>query len=295
MEKLIKCPSCNYEGSSPFLLCKDYTVTKEDFQIVSCNNCDFKYTNPRPSNIEIGRYYESQDYISHSNTSAGLINKIYQFVRVRAIQKKINLIKNLHPPDNTILDIGCGTGDFIGKFNGIGWQVTGIEPNKGARELAIRNHNIKVLDEDSVQHIEPQSFGTISMWHVLEHVHELNKRIGEIYSLLKNNGYAIIALPNYTSFDAKHYSEHWAAYDVPRHLYHFSPEVIKSLFQNNGLLHVKSLPMKMDSYYVSMLSEKYLNSKLGLIKAVYNGLKSNLAANGNAEKFSSVIYIFKRQ
>lgn len=294
-ELLSECPICNNSNFELFLKCRDHTVSKEVFEIVTCKACGFKFTNPRPDTASIGKYYESQDYISHSNTNTGLVNKIYHFVKNVAIKNKIRLIEGLHLENKIILDIGCGTGTFLGAMKENGWEVYGIEPNQKARETATNDYSIPILEEIDLRKLEKIGFSIITMWHVLEHVHFLKEKIGEIYTLLESGGHAIIAVPNYTSWDGRHYKSDWAAYDVPRHLSHFSPEIIKTLFSNNGLTHVKSLPMKFDSYYVSLLSEKYKNSSFKLIKAFLNGLKSNLKGGNNAEKFSSVIYIFQKK
>jgi len=295
LEHLSECPICSGTAFEPFLQCRDYTVSNEEFKIVSCKQCGFKFTNPRPDQGSIGKYYESQDYISHSNTKSGFVNKLYHFIKNIAIKNKIDLIKDLHPDKKTILDIGCGTGSFLGEIKKVGWEVYGIEPSLKAREIAISDYSITVKAELNLEKFEGRTFSVITMWHVLEHVHELKKKIAEIYSLLETGGYAIIAVPNNTSWDAKHYNSYWAAYDVPRHLSHFSPDNIKNLFYKHELNHLKSLPMKFDSYYVSMLSEKYKKSSMGLIKAFINGWKSNNKAGKNAEKYSSVIYIFRKK
>jgi 2-polyprenyl-3-methyl-5-hydroxy-6-metoxy-1,4-benzoquinol methylase len=294
MEILSFCPICNGREFKDFLSTKDFTVTREIFNIIECSACSFKFTNPRPEEAEIGRYYESEDYISHSKTNKGIINQLYHLVKIRSIQHKIQIIENLYPNGNKILDIGCGTGDFLGEIKKKNWIVAGIEPNEKAKKSANETFNISVYDESylSMPLIEP--FSIITMWHVLEHVHHLKNRVLEIFQLLKSGGHAIIAVPNHNSWDANHYKNFWAAYDVPRHLSHFSAEVIKKLFQQQGFEFEKSLPMKMDSYYVSMLSEKYRNSNFQLIRAVCNGFISNYKANNDAEKYSSVIYIFKK-
>ena len=292
MEELTICPNCNGQEFEPFLECIDYTVTKERFFIKNCKKCGFKFTNPRPKPSEIGKYYDSKDYISHSNTNEGLINKIYHFVRKRAINKKIELLMALNPPGKEILDVGCGAGSFLSEIKKANWQATGIEPDEKTRRHC-QELGLNVYGEDYLKTSKEQ-YSVITMWHVLEHVHNLNERIGELNSLLKPGGYAIIAVPNYKSDDARKYGQQWAAYDVPRHLYHFSSDIIKNLFDKHGFKHVKSLPMKMDSYYVSMLSEKYKNSSLQYPKAFFSGLFSNLKASGDPEKYSSVIYIFTK-
>lgn len=296
MEKLSNCPVCNSTNQSSFLSCLDYTVSRETFEIVACDSCNFRFTNPRPSNSEIGKYYDSPEYISHSNTSKGLINKIYQAVREYTLGKKLRLINSFTADGpKSILDIGCGTGEFLSKCQGGGWLTKGVEPDQKARSLAIGNHGLDIIEENGIAELRDGSFQVITMWHVLEHVHELNQRIEELKRLLKNDGTIIIAVPNCSSHDAQYYKTFWAGYDVPRHLYHFVPETMELLLKNHGLKIVKQLPMKFDSFYVSMLSEKYKSGTANLIKAFFRGLLSNIKAGGNAGKYSSVICIIEKQ
>jgi 2-polyprenyl-3-methyl-5-hydroxy-6-metoxy-1,4-benzoquinol methylase len=292
MEEIKICPVCTEGHIEPFITCEDFTVSHERFSIKTCKNCGFKFTSPRPNSQEIGRYYESPDYISHSNTSDGLINKIYHFVKKRAINRKIKIIESLRPYSKEILDIGCGTGAFLKGIKDTGWKAIGVEPNGKAREYCLKQE-LEVYPEDYLR-TTPDKFAVVTMWHVLEHVHELNERIEEIRNLLIEGGYAFIAVPNYKSSDAKKYGEYWAAYDVPRHLYHFSEDTMKALFKKHQFKFIKSLPMKMDSFYVSMLSEKYRKSSFQYLKAFFAGFKSNKAAGNNPEKFSSVIYVFSK-
>lgn len=294
MEELKNCPICGSTALKTYNNAIDYTVSRETFTIVKCLACNLHFTNPRPASKTIGKYYESEDYISHSNTTTGIVNKIYHLAKKIAINNKIKLIESLNLKNRNLLDIGCGTGSFLGEISKNKWIVTGIEPNEAARKIAISNFNLKVVPETEINTFRSDSFSVITLWHVLEHVHELRTKITEINNLLIPGGYAIIAVPNYTSWDAQHYKEYWAAFDVPRHLYHFSPEVIKDLFEKNGFTHYKSLPMKMDSFYVSMLSEKYKKSTFGIFKSLINGFRSNINAKNDAEKYSSVIYIFKK-
>ncbi|MBL0103305.1 MAG: class I SAM-dependent methyltransferase [Bacteroidetes bacterium] len=293
MENLNACPVCGSTKFEKFLDCIDYTVSKKAFSIVSCSSCNLHFTNPRPGAAEIGPYYESKDYISHSNSKTGLINRVYQTVRSYSLKKKVELINSL-ASKGALLDIGCGTGEFLFAAKNNGWNVKGVEPSPAARKMAIDNYKLDIVGEESINTLNPASFEIITMWHVLEHVHELKKRIGELHKLLKSGGVAVIAVPNMNSYDAKHYKEHWAAYDVPRHLYHFTAPVIKKAFEQEGFRFDRSLPMKFDSFYVSMLSEKYLRGKNGLLQAFLTGMKSNNAAGNNPEKYSSVIYVFKK-
>jgi len=292
MKRIDSCPICSKSTFSPFLECKDYTVSLDTFSIVKCGNCDFAFTNPIPEDSKIGSYYESEKYISHSNTSKGIVNRLYQLVRNYTLKKKINLLQSLSG-NKDLLDIGSGTGEFINQAQDYNFKVKGIEPSETARKKGEENYGLLANEEKAINRFSDQKFGFITMWHVLEHVYHLNDRIAEIYRILKDDGYVIIAVPNHTSYDAKHYKEFWAAYDLPRHLYHFSPNTIEKLFQKHHFTLHKTIPMKFDSFYVSMLSEKYKTGKSNLMKAFWIGLKSNLKAN-NSSTFSSQIYIFRK-
>lgn len=292
MKEYTSCPVCDSKQFNTFNTCKDYTVSKNEFTIVKCANCSFTFTNPIPLESEIGKYYESDEYISHSNTSKGFVNSAYQFVRNYTLNKKVKLLKSLSN-DKTLLDIGSGTGEFLNTSKSVGYLVSGIEPSATGREQSLENFNIKVGEEPDLDKLDANSFGFITMWHVLEHVYHLNERIIQLNRLLKNDGHLIIAVPNRESFDAKHYEQYWAAYDVPRHLYHFTPNTIELLFKKHGFSLYKTLPMKFDSFYVSMLSEKYKTGKSNLVKAFLVGLQSNLKASQNT--YSSQIYIFRKQ
>lgn len=293
MKIIDKCPVCKSESFSPFLACKDYTVSQENFKIVSCNYCNFKFTNPRPEDAKLGDYYKSEDYISHSNTSKGIISKLYKSVRNYTLGKKLKLISG-YVSRGTILDYGCGTGMFLNVCQKAGWKSYGMEPDEGARKIASEMNLKTFSDKESIQRqIGEEKFDIITLWHVLEHVTDLEQTLSFFKAKLNKNGALIIAVPNYTSYDAKHYKEFWAAYDVPRHLYHFEIETIQKLLSPFGFKLVKTKPMNFDSFYVSMLSEKYKTGSIKYFSAFIKGLKSNLKAK-ETKDYSSVIYIFKK-
>ena len=294
MQEIVACPVCLCKEIKPVFSCKDFTVSYEIFNISECNACNFKFTTPRPDSKDIVKYYQSEDYISHSNTQKGILSKLYHIVRRRTIANKLRTI-NEYVSRGTILDIGCGTGEFLNYCKENNWQTLGIEPGLDARKQAQEKHNLSVNDEAYISQIPDNSFDVITLWHVLEHVHELNERVAELKRIIKDNGVVIIAVPNHTSYDAKHYKEVWAAYDLPRHLYHFSPATITKLFEKQELKCVKILPMKFDSFYVSMLSEKYLKGKINYARAFMIGLISNMNAGVKKNNtYSSQIYIFKK-
>lgn len=286
------CPVCGSSNIRAFISANDHTVSGESFVIMACNDCTHLFTQDIPSAKDIGKYYASEDYISHSDTQEGLVNKLYHTVRKRTLNAKKILVQNATGKrSGQIADIGCGTGAFLNTMKHAGWNITGIEPDETARAKAASLYGIDPLPADEFYKLPAEKFDAITLWHVLEHVHELHAYITQLKNMLSARGKLFIAVPNYTSYDAKHYGAFWAAYDVPRHLYHFSPQSMRRLLQEHGLVAEKIKPMWFDSFYVSMLSEKYKNGKGNLVKAFFMGFISNLKTMMNKEKCSSLIYI----
>jgi len=276
------------KNTKPFLKVKDYSVSQETFELLYDEDLDMLITYPQPSLDKLPSYYESVDYISHTDGNKSLFEKMYQFVKSIALKNKLKLI-NSHSSKGRILDIGAGVGDFLSVCKNDGWQTIGIEPSDKAKNIA-KSKGVSFVE--NLSELENHSFDIITMWHVLEHVPNLEEQITELKRLIKPNGTIIIAVPNFKSFDAKHYGQFWAAFDVPIHLWHFSKTAIEKLFAKEKLELIKVLPMKFDSFYVSLLSEKYKTGNMNFIKAFFIGLKSNMKATRNSE-YSSHIYIIK--
>jgi 2-polyprenyl-3-methyl-5-hydroxy-6-metoxy-1,4-benzoquinol methylase len=289
IEKCLVCGSTHFE---PFLVCKDYTVSQEDFNIVSCNGCGFKFTNPRPDNSVLGNYYKAESYVSHTNSKKGIVNKLYHAVRNYTLKSKINMVSGF-VSRGTILDYGCGTGMFLSAIKNAGWETYGMEPDNDARKIASENGNNVFSDKESVvASIGDKKFNAITLWHVLEHVTDMPETLAFFKNKLNKDGVLIIAVPNHVSYDAHYYKEYWAAYDVPRHLHHFELKSMKALVEQAGFKLQETKPMKFDSFYVSMLSEKYKTESVNLLKAFWIGLQSNLKAK-NTHSYSSTIYVFR--
>jgi len=263
-------------------------LSGEPFLISTCNQCKLFITNPQPEVLELARYYKSENYISHKANAKFALDYVYMLARKYAIRSKLRIL-NQYPHDHTILDYGCGTGDFLHGCSEKGWAITGFEPSDDARKIA--EQKLKKSIHSNVKELKKMpSYSIITLWHVLEHIPNLIETIAVLKDLVADNGKIIFALPNHESYDAKHYNEYWAAYDVPRHLYHFSKESMEYLLTNNGLRLDDVIPMKLDSYYISLMSEKYMTGSSNLVKAMLNGYKSNIYGRKTG-KYSSLIYV----
>ncbi len=289
------CPACDSEHVHPVLKATDHTVSRETFDVWQCLTCSLRFTQDVPGPDHIGSYYASEDYISHSNSSAGLINGLYQRVRSITLSQKLSLVQSATELETgALLDVGCGTGEFAHTMKSAGWRVKALEPDEGARAFAKTNYGLDVAPPDQLSQLEGP-YDAVTLWHVLEHVHELHGYLDQLHRLIGKSGTLLIAVPNYTSPDGKRYAGAWAAYDVPRHLYHFSPPAMGELLALHGIEVTEMRAMPFDAFYVSMLSEKYKGTgQLGLASAVLSGLNTFTRGRQDPMKSSSVIYVCRR-
>jgi 2-polyprenyl-3-methyl-5-hydroxy-6-metoxy-1,4-benzoquinol methylase len=294
MTELVQCPICKGQTFQDIADCVDHTVSHETFHVKRCTNCELAITTPRPELSELSKYYKSEEYISHSGKTSGGIGGIYKIARSYALTWKKRMITKFNK-GNTALDFGCGTGDFLYTLQKQGLQVDGVEPSNLARAKAAELNNQPIYSD--INEIENKTFDVITAWHVIEHVPDLHATLLKLKTLLAKNGTVFIAVPNYQSYDSSVYKKYWAGYDVPRHLWHFSKKSMTHLLQSHGFALQEVIPMKLDSYYISLLSEKYKNQNrltlTSLVKAFSNGFISNLKARIQTNH-SSLIYIAKK-
>ncbi|CAG5010438.1 hypothetical protein DYBT9275_04716 [Dyadobacter sp. CECT 9275] len=298
LETIKSCPVCEGNSFNKYLNVQDYTVSNKEFTIQQCTSCHFLLTNPRPPEDEIGAFYESTDYISHHDEARDLFSKVYIKVRDYTLRQKLKMLNSLFPDKGNLLDIGCGTGNFIHVCQKDGWHISGTEPDAGARKVAAGRAGAPIFDSINAPELQTKKFSIISLWHVLEHVHQLNETIAWLEKHLEDNGKIIIAVPNPQSADALTYGKYWAAYDVPRHLYHFTKASMRQLLNRHSLRIDQIKPMWFDSFYVSMLSTKYQKGKTDLLNSVKTGVLSNIKGNSNHSdslNTSSLIYIISKQ
>ncbi len=268
-------------------------MTHQNFPVKQCSQCGLKLTSPRPNETSIGSYYKSDQYVSHSDTGGGLLNSAYRVVRNYTLQSKQHLVSRLNNGPGLLLDVGCGTGTFLNVCQQAGWQVSGTEPDQAARTVA--NEKLRIKLESNLEALKSDKpFDIITMWHVLEHVSELNETVKRLRTLLSNSGTLLVAVPNCDSYDAQKFGPHWAAYDVPRHLYHFVPATIEQLFVKHQFKLVGQRPLLLDAFYIAMLSTQYQSGRVDYLKSVEVGLRSN-SDGKKTGNYSSNLYLFKKQ
>ena len=291
-----KCPLCGKSHFTKTMTCVDHYATGESFDLFRCNDCGFLFTQNVPVEAEIGRYYESPDYISHTDTHKGLMNQIYHWVRKYMLGRKARLVKQRSGlKQGRLLDIGTGTGYFPHTMQEKGWKVSAIEKSPQARQFAKEHFKLDVNGPEKLAAYPGQSFDVVTLWHVMEHLEHLNDTWETLSHILKDSGTLIVAVPNPTSFDAKRYKQMWAAYDVPRHLWHFSPSTMQQFGMKHGFVLEERLPMPFDAFYVSMLTEKYKKHSLSFLRGAWTGLQAFAASMVRREQSSSIIYIFRKK
>lgn len=286
----VKCPFCESENTRLHLKLKDYFLSQEEFEIHECDECKLLFTTPRPDATAIGKYYKSEDYLSHNEHKKGLVPWIYNRVKKVNIRNKYKVC-DVHAQAH-LLDFGCGVGDFLHYTQQKGCDVTGCDLSEDARKIASEKLGKTIVTPEEIFALPHYTFDIITMWHVLEHIDDLQNQVEQLHRLLKDNGRLVIAVPNYKSYDAEYYKDKWAAYDVPRHLNHFHKESLENIFK--GKFQLKNIhPMKWDAFYISMMSEKFLGNKNSFFKGIHIGWKSNRKARISGD-FSSLIYIFDK-
>ena len=294
--KIDTCPLCGGQQLEHALTCTDFYASGEQFEVVCCAHCGFLMTQNVPIEAEIGKYYETPDYISHSDTQKGLMNRVYHWVRQYMLSQKARLVKQASKlSKGALLDYGTGTGYFANTMVRKGWMVNAIEKSPQARAFAMEHFNLDVDAETALPNYQAEKFDVVTLWHVMEHLEHLNEMWEILYRILKERGVLIVAVPNPSSYDAKKYKEWWAAYDVPRHLWHFSPSTMQQFGAKHGFILEAEHPMPFDAFYVSMLTEKYKGNGLSFIKGLWTGTYAWLNTLGKKERSSSMIYVFRKK
>lgn len=290
------CPLCRCSRLEHAMKCKDFYVSGEEFELMKCTSCGFLFTQHPPVEAEIGAYYETPDYVSHSDTRKGLMNKIYHQVREQMLVRKAKLINQVTgKTSGRLLDIGAGTGYFANTMQQQGWEVEAVEKSEQARLFAKTHFDLEILEEGALADFDDKAFDVITLWHVMEHLEQINETWERLSRLLTDDGVLVVALPNCKSYDARRYGAHWAAYDVPRHLWHFTPSTIQQFGNKHGFILTAQFPMPFDGFYVSILSERYKRHYFSFVRGMIAGGIGWMQSLSKREKSSSIIYIFRKK
>lgn len=290
-----KCPLCFSENTGKYLPITDHFLSKETFDLFKCSDCKFIFTQDHPDEKDAGHYYESKDYLSHNNTSNGFIDILYRLSRNIMLNRKWRTIKQFTGLEKgNLLDIGSGSGHFASFMKEKGWIVKGIEINDNVRKISASRFGLDVISPGQITTLPAGHFDCITLWHVLEHLQDPFKYASEIKRLLRPGGSCIVALPNCQSYDAQYYRDFWAAYDVPRHLWHFTPQTFRKFTEKTGLIFKEIKALSLDVFYISLLSEKYKASKIHFISGMIIGLWFSILSLLRKEASSSLIYLLKK-
>lgn len=293
MYEVKACPICGGTRLSQYLQARDHHISHQTFTLQRCEGCNLIVTSPRPAADQLMDYYASEDYVSHTSRATNLLNQAYLLARKFTLRRKVELVSRFVSAGR-ILDFGCGTGEFLQQAKKANWEIYGVEPAANARHIA--QQKLANIHPD-IRAIPGQSMHVITLWHVLEHLPDLNDNLDQLTGRLSEAGTIFIAVPNVNSYDSLHYRHDWAGLDVPRHLWHFNQTNMKRLLNKHGLKWIETIPMKLDAYYVSLLSEKYRTHNSLTLPAVYkairSGIKSNLEARRSTE-YSSLIYVARK-
>ena len=266
----INCQICNSSKNKEYIKVKDrFNISNDNFIIVKCG-CGFVFLNPRPGKSEIGKFYNSKDYQPHSSTSI-----FYKIAQNYSFKWKFSLIKNLVTNKSKILDYGSGDGTFSKYLKSKNFTVDTYEP----------------ILNDMVSTVGTQKYDLITLWHSLEHIHDLNDDIQIIKKHLKENGKILIAVPNINSIDAKIFKHKWVAYDAPRHLYHFNSKTIKALLFNHNISIKSKIPVIQDTFFNILLSLNTSNFFVKMFKFLFLSFYSFITIKFNNKYSSSNIYI----
>lgn len=290
------CPLCGGTRLEGFITCKDFSATGDLFELINCKECSFTHTQGVPEGHDMDRYYNTADYISHTDTKKGIINLFYHHTRKLMLARKARMVtKESHRETGKILDIGTGTGYFANAMARKGWEVDAIERNAGARDRAREKFGIEVKSDEAIDELLPGTYDVITLWHVMEHLEHLNETWEKLYELLAEKGILIVAAPNCRSYDAGKYGTYWAAYDVPRHLWHFTPATMRQFAIKHRFIMAARYPMPFDAFYISILSEKNKGSFCPVLKGAFTGLSAWFHTFEKKDKSSSVVYVFRKK
>ena len=290
------CPLCGASGQMPYADCIDFTVSKESFILLRCPQCGVVFTSNPPKESETIRYDTLDLKLKLGDSPRGLTDKLYYYVRHRMLRKKASIVESQsYRTGGTLLNYGAKTGYFSHYMERRGWKVTSIEKYHEERQFSLETFHHRMYDVSEMDRLTPETFDVITLWHVFEHCYNPNGLLNRFYRLLRPGGILLIACPNICSTDAMHYGANWAAYNVPRHLWHFNPTSLSNLLNKHGFTLMHRQKLSYDCFYISVLSEKNKNSKMPFLRGMWFGMRCWFISLARLDKSSSLVYVFRKR
>lgn len=292
----VTCPACGASDNTGLYKAKDHLVSGRDFMIRRCNACGMGWTTDPPSESDAGKYYVSEDYISHTDRKQTTADYLYHLARSFMLGRKKRLVTSFTGKrTGVVIDIGSGTGYFPAYMKKKGWKATGIEISEAARKYSAEKFGLEVIAPANVKALPSGTADCITLWHVLEHLYNPAEWIEEIFRILKHEGICIIALPNFSSADSEWFGNRWAALDVPRHLWHFTPGSLRLFAERNGFSCERIISLPLDLFYISMLSFRNQGSRMPLIRGLLTGTFLAVRSSFRKYRASSLVYVLSKR
>ena len=270
---LDQCSNCGGRVS-PKLDVVSYEV-EEAFDILVCSACGLGQTSPQPDDLD--KYYADYHGGRHGFTA-----RFRAWSRARTLNSCVDQVAN-----KSVLDVGCGDGDFLFAAQGAGWSVAGTERGERLSEL----DSVKVLpDLFSIKaEFGENSFDAVTCWHTLEHFNVPSETLAEIGKLLKPEGVLLIAVPNFGGWQSRLSGKHWLHLDVPRHLWHFTTSSLQGLLHKSGFT-VKRAWHREFEYDVLGWSQSCLNTIFRTPNVFFHLLSGKATDVNVATKFINVLF-----
>lgn len=290
------CLACGAADSSELYHAKDHLVSGKEFLIRKCNACGMGRTVDPPSENDAGAYYVSDEYISHTDRKQSISDYLYHLARSFMLGRKQRLVTSATGKSaGVLIDIGSGTGYFPAFMKKKGWQTTGVEISESAMRYSADRFGLNAVSPAEVRDLPSATADCITLWHVLEHLYRPDEWISEVSRMLKDDGKCILALPNFSSADAEWFGNSWAALDVPRHLWHFTPGSVQLFAERNGFSCERVLPLPLDLFYISILSYRNRGISPALIRGMITGVFLAVRSGFRKEKSSSLVYVLAKK
>lgn len=294
-ERLNPCPLCGAIETVPYATCSDHASSRLQYLLLRCPACGVVFTDNHPEEDEMEQFETLDSQIRRADSPEGITERLYRHVRRRMLRRKAGLVvRQSYRDSGTLLNYGAKRGFFSDHMERKGWKVTSVDRHHENRQFSLEHFHHRMSGMQEMSDFTPETFDVITLWHVFEHENEPERLLDTFHRILRPGGILVMSCPNICSTDAMHYGPYWAAYDVPRHLWHFNPVSLNRLVHRHGftLMHHEKMPY--DCFYISIMSEQYMMHRLAFLRGMAYGLHSWLVSLTRRGRSSSIVYVFRK-